>query len=97
MGNLFHHISIPLYYYYIILQGDSGGPLVCYKELVGIVSWGKECGRKSFPGVYTAVSKYTDWIMKEKARSYAHRNKSCKYLLLVYLNVIFYINIICIV
>ncbi|KAM5232177.1 serine protease 44-like [Hipposideros larvatus] len=47
-------------------QGDSGGPLVCeYNQTwvqVGIVSWGIGCGRRHFPGVYTEVSVYKDWI-----------------------------------
>uniref|UniRef100_A0A3Q3WZP9 trypsin n=1 Tax=Mola mola TaxID=94237 RepID=A0A3Q3WZP9_MOLML len=48
-------------------QGDSGGPLVCQDELGvsylwGIVSWGKNCGEPGFPGVYTQVSHYFDWI-----------------------------------
>ena len=47
-------------------QGDSGGPLV-YKKgnlttLVGIVSYGKGCARPNFPGVYTRVSSFIDWI-----------------------------------
>ncbi|OBS60067.1 hypothetical protein A6R68_08807 [Neotoma lepida] len=50
-------------------QGDSGGPLVCeFNETwvqVGIVSWGIGCGHKGFPGVYTEVSYYKDWIVKE--------------------------------
>ncbi|NXY48231.1 OVCH2 protein, partial [Ceuthmochares aereus] len=49
--------------------GDSGGPLVCPSEdnsgfytLHGITSWGLGCGRKSYPGVYTNVSAFVDWI-----------------------------------
>ena len=47
-------------------QGDSGGPLVGISGqsafLLGIVSWGNGCGRPHFPGVYTRVSFYHDWI-----------------------------------
>jgi len=45
-------------------QEDSGGPLMCHHkgryELVGIVSSGKGCG--VYPGLYTEVSRYSDWI-----------------------------------
>uniref|UniRef100_A0A3B3TNR0 trypsin n=1 Tax=Poecilia latipinna TaxID=48699 RepID=A0A3B3TNR0_9TELE len=48
-------------------QGDSGGPLVCQDELGvsylwGIVSWGERCGHQGFPGVYTQVAHYFEWI-----------------------------------
>ena len=47
-------------------QGDSGGPLV-YKEggrnyLIGIVSWGIDCAKEGYPGVYTQVNNYIRWI-----------------------------------
>lgn len=45
-------------------RGDSGGPLVCNGNLAGIVSWGIDCARPFFPGVYTNISSYIDWIIK---------------------------------
>ncbi|GLV41344.1 Notopleural [Carabus blaptoides fortunei] len=51
-------------------QGDSGGPLMCYNEdnqkmyICGIVSWGSGCGSDQ-PGIYTNVTCYKDWIIKE--------------------------------
>ncbi|KAL1249212.1 hypothetical protein QQF64_020217 [Cirrhinus molitorella] len=48
-------------------QGDSGGPLVCkdasgFSYVWGIVSWGDKCGEPNYPGVYTKVAHYFDWI-----------------------------------
>ena len=49
-------------------QGDSGGPLVQidpknYKYyLTGIVSFGRRCATPGFPGVYTRISEFLDWI-----------------------------------
>lgn len=52
-------------------NGDSGGPLMnlapnnsiqFYVE--GIVSFGARCGKQGWPGVYTRVNKYLDWIIR---------------------------------
>ena len=48
--------------------GDSGGPLT-YRgsdgryQLVGVVSTGVGCGSPKYPGVYTRISEYHDWIV----------------------------------
>ncbi|XP_034165942.2 serine protease 27-like [Pangasianodon hypophthalmus] len=51
-------------------QGDSGGPLVVKVNTTwvqaGIVSSGHECALPRFPGVYTRVSQYQDWINTTK-------------------------------
>ncbi|XP_020857004.1 complement factor I isoform X2 [Phascolarctos cinereus] len=56
-------------------KGDSGGPLVCMNSnnvsyVWGIVSWGDNCGKPEFPGVYTKVSNYFDWISYHVGRSF---------------------------
>ena len=45
-------------------QGDSGGPLVDKetKEQIGVVSFGQGCAEPGYPGVYTQVSYFIDWI-----------------------------------
>jgi secreted trypsin-like serine protease len=48
--------------------GDSGGPLVGWNngefKLLGLVSWGVECGSSRYPGVYAKVSSVNDWILE---------------------------------
>lgn len=54
-----------------MLQGDSGGPLMAFWDTrwvqVGVVSFGNKCGEPGYPGVYTRVTGYMNWI-KENTR-----------------------------
>lgn len=44
----------------------QGGPLMLQLDShwiqLGIVSFGNKCGEPSYPGVYTRVSEYIEWI-----------------------------------
>jgi len=49
-------------------QGDSGGPVTYYDSTtnsfieVGLVSWGNGCAEAGYPGVYSRISSYINWI-----------------------------------
>lgn len=49
-------------------SGDSGGPLHLEMEdhvtLLGVVSFGNDCAMQGYPGIYTKVANYYNWIMK---------------------------------
>ncbi|KRY43226.1 Coagulation factor X [Trichinella spiralis] len=53
-------------------QGDSGSPLVCRVGTkfiqYGLVSFGHGCAKKGYPGVYTRVSSFVQWIAKADAK-----------------------------
>ena len=52
-------------------QGDSGGPLVCKKRneagqdvwyLWGVVSWGYDCAKPGYYGIYASVKAMGSWV-----------------------------------
>ncbi|MDP2013779.1 MAG: trypsin-like serine protease, partial [Actinomycetota bacterium] len=46
-------------------QGDSGGPLVVsapVPTLAGVVSFGTECAKAGYPGLYTRLTTFLPWL-----------------------------------
>jgi trypsin len=45
-------------------SGDSGGPIINTSTgvLIGVVSWGQGCAEAGFPGVYTRLGNYVNFI-----------------------------------
>lgn len=60
----FRHIQI----FCLLFQGDSGGPLMLQVKgrwvQIGVVSFGNKCGEPGYPGVYTRVTHYFNWLQE---------------------------------
>lgn len=52
-------------------SGDSGGPLMLqdvddgYTVQIGVVSFGNDCAVKNYPGIYTNLANYYNWILEQ--------------------------------
>ena len=57
-------------------QGDSGGPIFSSEDgvarLQGIVSWGRGCADEGYPGVYTRVASFRQWVCDKSGGIEAH-------------------------
>lgn len=43
-------------------QGDIGGPLVLNAQLIGLASFNIACGSSDYPGVYTRIASFSNWV-----------------------------------
>jgi len=63
-------------------RGDSGGPLVVRDglgghRLAGITSWGEGCAQPGYPGVYTRISAFVDWISEQTGLTFSDKILDC--------------------
>uniref|UniRef100_A0A0A9Y164 trypsin n=1 Tax=Lygus hesperus TaxID=30085 RepID=A0A0A9Y164_LYGHE len=49
-------------------QGDSGGPFFCDDYVIGVISYGFECGTP-MPNVYTSLTDFLKWFSTHEQRS----------------------------
>lgn len=66
----------------ISLPCFSGGPLVVGGVQFGVISWGRNCAQRNFPGVNARVPVFIDWIRQnnrflknEKGGNYTFRRE----------------------
>lgn len=50
--------------------GDSGGPLIHDGVVIGITAWGLDCADPKYPGAYTMVASFTNWINDVVIKNY---------------------------
>merc|ERR1711971_308516 len=64
-------------------QGDSGGPLVVMEggrwTVVGVISYGFDCAKPGFAGVYARVTNYLSWIQSNIADGWCDTGSSIKF------------------
>jgi hypothetical protein len=53
---------------------DTGGPLMCNSHLCGVISFSQGCAQSGYPGVYTKVDPYIDWINEPTGSATSNRN-----------------------
>jgi len=71
--NVANSKCVSYYTHVCIRQGDSGGPLIVNNYQAGIVSWSvKPCAQAPYPGVYTEVAHYVNWIRNITGRRQAN-------------------------
>lgn len=62
-----------------LMQGDNRGPLQSYSEdeekfyVVGVTSFGEECGLPYKPGVYAQTSRFAECLKTSQTASVADR------------------------
>lgn len=63
----FIHYILHISSIFVLMQGDSGGPLMIPEKdkfyLLGVVSFGYKCAEPGYPGVYTRLTHYINWVM----------------------------------
>jgi len=65
--HIFLHYILHISSIFVLMQGDSGGPLMIPEKdkfyLLGVVSFGYKCAEPGYPGVYTRLTHYINWVM----------------------------------
>lgn len=50
-------------------DGDGGASLTINGKLLGVVSFSNGCARANFPGVFTNVAAYRNWIQQKTSQN----------------------------